>query len=66
VGEVLCRGDVDFLTKEVIKLIELAKQTCLIASTKRRQRMFILRNYQILTGGSATVSKVGAAPGREF
>ncbi len=27
--------------------------------------MFILRNYRILTGGSATVTREGTAPGRD-
>jgi len=39
---------------------------CAGVPTRRRRRkktMFILRNYRILTGGTATVTKTGTAPG---
>jgi len=45
---------------------EPAVPRCAGVPTRRRRRkktMFILRNYQILTGGTATVTKTGTAPG---
>jgi len=54
----------DFVVLRVNK--EPAIPRCAGVPTRRRRRkktMFILRNYQILTGGTATVTKTGTAPG---
>jgi len=50
-----------------IKLTKPAVLKCITVGTlkRRNKQMFILRNYQILTGGSATVTEVGKV-GRDF
>jgi len=50
-----------------IKLTKPAVLKCITVGTlkRRNKQMFILRNYQILTGGSATVTEVGKI-GRDF
>lgn len=55
------------IVKRLAVLARCVIQQCLIANINtRRKSMFILRNYRVLTGGTAAVTRVGTAPARDL